>query len=52
MTDRSRARTLAAGDDPVGWFETLYREAEVGEARVPWADGVPNPHLVAWLEPW
>ena len=36
--------------DYVGWFETLYQEAEQGVSVVPWADGVPNPHLVAWVE--
>lgn len=34
--------------DYVGWFETLYQEAEQGVSVVPWADRVPNPHLVAW----
>ena len=51
---RSRARTLArasvAAGDPVGWFERLYAEAARGEAVVPWADLVPNPHVVEWLE--
>jgi SAM-dependent methyltransferase len=54
MTDRSRARALAEGalahDDAVGWFERLYAEARRGEAVVPWADLVPNPHVMAWLE--
>jgi flavoprotein hydroxylase len=52
--DRSRARALAreaiARGDALAWFETLYREAEAGTTVVPWADLVPNPHLVAWLE--
>lgn len=54
MPDRTRARTLAqqaiARGEPTAWFETLYREAEGGGAVVPWADLVPNPHLVAWLD--
>jgi SAM-dependent methyltransferase len=54
MPDRTRARTLAqdavARGEPTAWFETLYREAEQGDAVVPWADLVPNPHLVAWLD--
>ena len=54
MSKRSRARALAdeaiRRGEPCAWFETLYREsAEAGEP-VPWADLVPNPHLVAWLE--
>ena len=54
MTDRTRARSLAAEslarNDPVGWFERLYAAAARGEATVPWADRVPNPHVIAWLD--
>src|SRR6185436_20519724 len=54
MTDRARARALARAaidrDRPLDWFEELYREAEAGTAVVPWADLVPNPHLVEWLD--
>lgn len=54
MTDRTRARNLAAQSiadgDVVGWFERLYREAGDGKAVVPWADLVPNPHVVEWLD--
>jgi SAM-dependent methyltransferase len=50
--DRVRARELAAeaaaAGDATGWFEKLYGEAEAGVSVVPWADGVPNPHLVSW----
>lgn len=52
--DRTRARTLArdaiARGEPVAWFEELYREAESGTTVVPWADLVPNPHMVEWLD--
>ena len=54
MTVRARARALAHAaiqrDRPLDWFEELYREADAGTAVVPWADLVPNPHLVEWLE--
>ncbi len=50
---RAHARALAEEalrrGDAVGWFETLYREVGGDWARVPWADLVPNPHLVEWL---
>jgi len=50
MPDRTRARELAAQfnaqDDPLGWFDALYREAESGVSEVPWADLVPNPNLL------
>lgn len=51
--DRTRARTLARDaverGRPLEWFDALYREADAGTTVVPWADLVPNPHLVAWL---
>ena len=48
MTDpETHARRLAA-DDPAGWFERLYVEAEQGDAVVPWDLGDPN----RLLEPW
>jgi SAM-dependent methyltransferase len=54
MPDRSRARQLAAEyigkGDPTGWFEALYREAEHGESEVPWDDGRPNAHLLAFWD--
>ena len=54
MTSRTRARALAreaiARDRPLDWFEALYREADAGTAVVPWADLVPNPHLLEWLD--
>lgn len=50
MDARARARELAAEylakGEPTGWFEQLYREAEKGTARVPWADLTPNPNLL------
>src|SRR5262245_50344880 len=54
MTVRARARSLAREaiehGEPLAWFEQLYREAASGDAVVPWADLVPNPHLVEWLD--
>lgn len=53
MSNRSRARELCADavEDgrPTAWFETLYLEADQGEASVPWDDQHPNPHLIDWL---
>lgn len=49
MRDRTRARDLAreytAKNDPTGWFEQLYREAEAGKSDLPWADLKPNINL-------
>lgn len=48
------ARRLAAEalavDDPTGWFERLYAEAEGGDAVVPWDRGAPHRLLVEWAE--
>jgi SAM-dependent methyltransferase len=38
----------AAGDSPTGWFEELYREAQRGDAVVPWDRGTPHDLLVDW----
>jgi SAM-dependent methyltransferase len=46
---RLAAQSLAA-DDPTGWFEQLYAEAEQGRAVVPWFRGAPRPTLVEWAE--
>jgi len=49
MTDRARARELAAEglreDDPLGWFERIYAEADAVGTPIPWADLRPNPNL-------
>lgn len=51
--NRAYSRRLAAesiaNGDATGWFETLYAAAEAGRATVPWADRVPNPHVIAAL---
>ena len=37
-------------DDPLGWFDSIYSDAEGDHTAVFWADLVPNPYLVDWLE--
>jgi SAM-dependent methyltransferase len=50
MPDRTRARELAhehrEKNDPTGWFEQLYREAEQGTSELPWADLRANTNLL------
>jgi SAM-dependent methyltransferase len=50
---RQPARALAHAaierGEPLAWFEELYAGAP-GEQAIPWADLVPNPHLMSWLE--
>jgi 2-polyprenyl-3-methyl-5-hydroxy-6-metoxy-1,4-benzoquinol methylase len=54
ITDRTVARELAKKfverGDPTGWFEELYRMAEVQPEILPWVDKKVNPHLVSWAE--
>jgi SAM-dependent methyltransferase len=56
MTEKERARArdivrqhLATGDD-LGWFEALYAQAAGDAAIIPWADLVPNPNVIQWLD--
>jgi len=50
---RSIAREIAQKHletgDPLGWFEELYSRAGEDTTTIPWADLVPNPNLVDWL---
>ena len=36
--------------DPSGWFEPLYAEAQGNTAQVPWAKNQAHPYLQQWLE--
>lgn len=37
-------------DDPLGWFDSIYIDAEGDHTAVFWADLEPNPCLLQWLE--
>ncbi|MCK4502255.1 MAG: methyltransferase domain-containing protein [Desulfuromonadales bacterium] len=37
-------------DDPMGWFDSIYTDAEGDHTAVFWADLEPSPYLLAWLE--
>jgi len=54
MSNRDEVRRLAAASlargDATGWFEELYRRAAGAWAAIPWADLVPNPYLIEWLD--
>jgi len=43
------AKTFLERGDAKGWFEALYAEAVGAAELIPWADLVPNPHLLSWL---
>ena len=36
-------------DDPLGWFDRLYTEADMNPSIIPWAKLIPNPHLESWV---
>jgi SAM-dependent methyltransferase len=47
---RRLAREALERGEPLAWFEELYRADRQTPGVVSWADLVPNPHLVAWLD--
>ncbi len=53
-TARERARRIAREyldrGDPTGWFEHLYATAHGDASAISWAEMVPNPGLVDWVE--
>jgi hypothetical protein len=53
-TDRTTAREIALkhlkAGDPLGWFEALYSQAGKDTSIIPWADLIPNPNLIDWLD--
>jgi hypothetical protein len=49
VTARGLAKEYLEKNDPTGWFEKLYSSAKKDANVIPWADLVPNPNLVEWL---
>ena len=43
-------RSYQKSDDPMGWFDSIYSDAEGDYKSVFWADLQPNPYLVEWLQ--
>ena len=37
-------------DDPTGWFDSIYTDAQGDHQAVFWADLIPNPYLLNWLK--
>lgn len=54
MSDRITARVLAneylERNEPTAWFDKLYAMGKAETVTIPWADMVPNRHLLEWLE--
>lgn len=49
-TARDIARRHLATGDALGWFEALYARAAGDAAIIPWADLIPNPNVITWLD--
>ena len=47
---KAMVRSFQKRDDPLGWFDSIYSDAEGDHNAVFWADLAPNPYLVKWLE--
>ena len=47
---KAMVKSFQDGDDPTGWFDSIYTDAEGDHEAVFLADLEPNPYLVTWLE--
>jgi 2-polyprenyl-3-methyl-5-hydroxy-6-metoxy-1,4-benzoquinol methylase len=47
---REIAQKHLENNDPLGWFEDLYSHAGDKFSIIPWADLMPNPNIVDWLD--
>jgi len=47
---KEMVREHQARDDPFGWFDSIYSDAEGDHNAVFWADLAPSPYLLEWLE--
>ena len=47
---KSLATEYIHQQNPSGWFETLYAEAQGDSTQVPWAKNMAHPYLQDWLE--
>lgn len=47
---RKMVKSYQDSDNPTGWFDSIYTDAEGDYRAVFWADLEPCPYLLAWLE--
>jgi SAM-dependent methyltransferase len=43
-------KTYQKNDDPTGWFDSIYKNANGDYTKVFWADLEPSPYLVNWIQ--
>ncbi len=47
---KKMVKTYQANNDPTGWFDSIYKNAQGDFTKVFWADLEPSPYLVDWLK--
>ncbi|MCP4397861.1 MAG: class I SAM-dependent methyltransferase [bacterium] len=47
---RKVAQQYLEKNEPLGWFEAVYQSAKQNAAMIPWADMIPHPKLVEYLD--
>lgn len=47
---KKKVKAYQDRDDPTGWFDSIYTEAQGDYKAVFWADLEPNPYLLNWLQ--
>jgi len=47
---KAMVKSYQDNDDPLGWFDSIYTDAEGDYTKVFWADLEPGPYLVKWLK--
>ena len=47
---KNMVKSFQDKDDPTGWFNSIYTDAEGNHNNVFWADLKANPYLISWLE--
>lgn len=47
---KNMVKSYQARDEPTGWFDSIYTDAQGDYRAVFWADLEPNPYLLTWLD--
>ena len=47
---RAMVKSYQEKDDPLGWFDSIYTDAQGDHTKVFWADLEASPYLLEWLE--
>ena len=47
---KKKVQSYQDRDDPTGWFDSIYTDAEGDHKAVFWADLEPSPYLLKWLK--